>query len=266
MNEIRLLEGEQKIFFKAGGEWCYLWTPQDFRLGNPVPLVIHHHGARGYVKDGEADWIDTPSKKAFLDAVMRGAGCVIAGSHACGDHWGNSCAVDANNALLKLIVETEGIDTDRLGLMGGGLGGALIWNSVLGPMMGKVKAVAVMQAVANLSDVIKAGKFKEPCLKAYNISPDTINEEAIEKIKSHDPMKKLQDLSKGDPLPKTAIYHGSKDKNIPAKTHAIPLAKALGNAGADVKLEIFGDVEHNVYAMGEEMEKRLENFFKALNK
>jgi hypothetical protein len=183
MKDIKLEEGEQKLFFKAGGEWCYLWTPQGFNSDKPVPLVIHHHGARGYVRDGEADWIDTPSKKAFLDAIMRGSGCAIAGSHACGDHWGNSCAVDANNALYKLMEETAGIDANRLGLVGGGLGGALIWNCVLGPMMGKVKLVAVMQAVANLTDVIKAGKFREPCLKAYNIPPEKTDEEAIEKNK-----------------------------------------------------------------------------------
>ena len=266
MLKIELKDGEQKVFFKSGGEWCYLWTPPGYNQDKSVPLVIHHHGARGYVREGEADWIVTPSKKAFLDAVMRGGGCAIAGSHACGDHWGNECAVEANAALLEVLEDTKGIDTDRLGLMGGGLGGALIWNSVLGPMKRKVKAVAVMQAVANLSDIIRAGKFKEPCLKAYDIPPDTPDEEAIEKIKSSDPMNKLQDLKPGVELPKTAIYHGAKDENVPAQNHAIPLAEALGNAGSDVNLEIFQSVEHNVYAMGEHMEKRLEDFFKALKK
>ena len=79
-------DGEQKVFFKAGGEWCYLWTPQGYRNGEPVPVVIHHHGARGYVRYGESDWLDTESKTAYLRAVRAGAGCAIAGSHACGDH------------------------------------------------------------------------------------------------------------------------------------------------------------------------------------
>jgi hypothetical protein len=31
---LKLRDGEQKIFFKAGGEWCYLWTPKTFRRRN----------------------------------------------------------------------------------------------------------------------------------------------------------------------------------------------------------------------------------------
>ena len=119
-----LRNGEQKVFFKAGGEWCYLWTPQDFMKGKSIPVVIHHHGARGYVRDGESDWIDTESKAVYLKAVMTGGDCAVAGSHACGDHWGNPESVAANAALHKALSECPSIDTTRTGLMGGGLGGA----------------------------------------------------------------------------------------------------------------------------------------------
>ena len=57
----KLKDGEQRVFFMAGGEWCYLWTPEAFTKDDPIPVVIHHHGARGYVRDGEADWLDTDS-------------------------------------------------------------------------------------------------------------------------------------------------------------------------------------------------------------
>jgi dipeptidyl aminopeptidase/acylaminoacyl peptidase len=49
--------------------------------------------------------------------------------------------------------------------------------------------------------------------------------------------------------------------NIPAKTNAIPLAEALKKAGASVELNVFPNVEHNVYAMGKEMEDRLRSFW-----
>jgi len=65
MLKIELKDGEQKVFFKSGGEWCYLWTPPGYNQDKSVPLVIHHHGARGYVREGEADWIDTPLKKGI---------------------------------------------------------------------------------------------------------------------------------------------------------------------------------------------------------
>jgi len=261
---MKLEKGEQKHFFKAGGEWCYIWTPPGFDLEKTAPVVIHHHGARGYVRDGESDWLDTESKAAYLRAVMSESGAVIAGSHACGDHWGNSCAVKANTALLEYLDKLEGIDVERLGFMGGGLGGALIWNSVLGPFAGKVKHVAVMQAVSNLSAVISEQKFKGVCLKAYGIPEETGDEEAIQLLIEYDPMLRLQKLRKGAKLPKTVIYHGSKDENIPAPTNAIPLAITLRNAGADVTLELFDDVEHNTYAMGVPMEERLRAFFSTL--
>jgi hypothetical protein len=261
---MELQKGEQKIFFKAGGEWCYLWTPPEFNPEKPVPVVIHHHGARGWVREGTADWLDTKTKRAYLRAVMEGCGGVIAGSHACGDHWGNKCAVKANDALFKKLDATEGIDSTRLGLLGGGLGGALVWNSVLGPMAGKVKIAAVMQAVSNLSAVIREQKFKTPCLKAYDIPEDTPDEEAIAKIIDDDPMPRLQKLMKGTRLPKVAIYHGARDENIPAETNAKQLKDALKNAGGDVKLELFSEVEHNVYAIGKPIEKRLRCFFSQL--
>ena len=261
---MKLEKGEQKQFFKAGGEWCYLWTPKGFDPSKPAPVVIHHHGARGYIRENEADWLDTESKAAYLRAVMADSGAVIASSNACGDHWGNDCAVKANAALLEYLDKLDGVDTNRLGFMGGGLGGALIWNSVLGPFAGKVKAVAVMQAVANLSTCIREHKFKDVCLRAYGLPEDMEDEAAIKQIISHDPMPRLKKLQKGTKLPRTVIYHGSKDENIPADTNAIPLAESLKKAGADVALELFKEVEHNTYAMGKPMEDRLRAFFSSL--
>jgi len=258
-----LSDGEQKVFFKAGGEWCYLWTPESFKFGEAVPVVIHHHGARGYVRDGEADWLDTESKAAYLRAVMAGGGCAVAGSHACGDHWGNPDAVSANAALFEALDASPHIDTCRTGMMGGGLGGALVWNSVLESFAGKVRAVVVMQAVANLTAVIREQKFKPPCLDAYDLPEGTPDQEAIAKIKPHDPMPRLKSLKPGTPLPRTAIYHGSRDENIPAETNAVPLADALRRAGGEVELELFTEVEHNVYAMGKPIEERLKSFFAA---
>ena len=46
----QLIDGEQKVFFRAGGEWCYIWTPESFQKDKSNPVVIHHHGATGYVK------------------------------------------------------------------------------------------------------------------------------------------------------------------------------------------------------------------------
>ena len=132
---------------------------------------------------------------------------------------------------------------------------------MLGPLAGKVKATAVMQAVANLMAVIREQKFKTLCIRAYGLPEETPDDEAIAKVGPYDPMPGLQALKPGTPLPRTAIYHGFKDTNIPTETNAKPLAAALDAAGGVVELNIFPDVEHNVYAMGKPMEERLERFF-----
>lgn len=263
MSVPKLSDGEQMVYFKAGSEWCYLWTPKGFKAKGKAPVLMHHHGAGGYVREGEADWPDTESKATFLRAIMEN-GIVVAGSHACGDHWGNPCAVAANAALLKQLDATPGLDMSRLGLMGGGLGGTLVWNSVLGPLAGRAKLAAVLQAVANLDATIKEKKFRDVTLKAYGFPPETPDEVAYKEIKPSDPMPRLKTMKMGTKLPRIAIFHGSKDNNIPAETNAIPLAEALRRAGGEVELNIFPAVEHNVYAMGKEMEDRLRVFFSAL--
>ncbi len=258
-----LKDGEQRVYFKAGGEWCYLWTPKTFKVSGKTPVLMHHHGAGGYVKEGSADWPDTESKAAFLKAIMSN-GTAVAGSHACGDHWGNPCAVAANAALLKELDGVKELDTSRLGLMGGGLGGTLVWNSVLGPLAGRAKLAALLQAVANLDATIQEKRFRDVTLKAYGFSAETSDDVAYKTIRPSDPMPKLNAMKKGTKLPRTAIFHGSKDHNIPADTNAIPLAEALRRAGGEVELNVFPSVEHNVYAMGKEMEDRLRVFFSAL--
>jgi len=258
-----LRDGEQRAYFKSGGEWCYIWTPKSFMANGRSPVLIHNHGAGGYIREGVADWPDTEWKAGFLRAIMKN-GIVVASSNACGDHWGNPCAVKANEDLLADLAATPGLDTSRLGLMGGGLGGALVWNSVLGPYAGRVKLATVQQAVASLYATIREKKFRDVTLKAYGFQPETSDEEAYRVIASSDPLPRLRMLKPGIKLPKVVIYHGAKDGNIPAETNAIPLADALRRVGGEVELNVFPNVEHNVYAMGKEMEDRLRVFWSGL--
>ena len=262
MNTLPALHnGEQQVFFQAGGEWCYLWTPPTFRIDRPAAVLIHHHGATGYVREGAADWLEEDYKAHYLRIIMAASGCAVAGSHACGDHWGNACAVAANAALFRTLVASPHVDASRIGLMGGGLGGALIWNSVLGPLAGQVKAVAVLQAVASLESIVRAHQFKAPCIEAYGLPEETPDDAAMAVLARHDPLPRLQALAPGTALPRTAIYHGAVDDSVEPDTNAVPLADALRRAGAQVELEIFAGVEHAVYEMGKPIEERLRAFF-----
>jgi len=148
--------------------------------------------------------------------------------------------------------------------MGGGLGGLLIWNSVLGPMRGRVKQAAVMQAVSSIESIIRDHKFNDQQLTAYGLPPDMPDDEAVERLAASDPLPRLQRLGKGAPLPRTAIYHGAEDDNVLPDANAVALAEALKAAGAEVRLELFPGVGHNTYGMGEEMQKRLKAYFSTL--
>ena len=258
-----LHDGEQTVYFQASGDWCYLWTPDTFRRDTPIPVLIHHHGAGGYVREGGADWFEVDQKVGYLKAIMAATGCAVAGSHACGDHWGNACATRANGVLYEALVASSYVDPSRVGLMGGGLGGALVWNSVLGPLAGKVKAAAVLQAVSSLEDIVRNHKFKAPLLEAFGVPVDLGDDEAVAAVAAQDPLPRLQRLPVGTSLPRTAIYHGGKDDNVLPAANAVALAEALRRAGADVALEIFPDVDHFVYEMGQPIQDRLAAFFGA---
>src|SRR6266508_4802910 len=87
----RLTDGEQTIFFQAGGEWCYLRTPVNYKsaasTGRGVPCVIQCHGNGGYVREGAADWLDEAPKRLFVDTLVA-AGIAVAGSYGTGNHRG----------------------------------------------------------------------------------------------------------------------------------------------------------------------------------
>lgn len=256
-----LRDGEQKVFFKAGSEWCFLWTPTTFSLEEPMPVVIHHHGGGGHVTGESADWLEEPQKIAYMRAIMEGSGCAIAGSHACGDHWGNADAVAANKSLFDALVECPNIDAEKVDLISAGLGSILLLNSFLGPFTGQVKKMAIIQGVASLEAVIRDHRYKPPCLRAFNISEDISDDEAISLIAPHDPLPRIQRLPLSISLPRTIIFHGAEDVNIPPRHHSIPLAEGLRKAGGEATLELFPDIGHSVYSVGKPLEEKIKEFF-----
>eukprot|EP01045_Picozoa_sp_COSAG04_P036089 COSAG04_NODE_8634_length_947_cov_3.212264_1_plen_126_part_01 len=95
--ECELVDGAQTVYFEAGGEWGFLRTPPSYvadRAAPACPCVLHCHGNKGYVRQGEADWLDQPAKFLFVDEMLQ-RGIAVAESHACGNHWGRPNAVAA---------------------------------------------------------------------------------------------------------------------------------------------------------------------------
>jgi hypothetical protein len=59
------------------------------------------------------------------------------------------------------------------------------------------------------------------------------DDEAVDRLRSNDPLARLQALKPGTRLPRTTIFHGAVDE-------------ALKRAGADVALELSSGVGHAV--------------------
>ena len=51
-----MLNEYKKEFFNLDHDWGYVIYPENRR--KDIPVVLHFHGNRGYVKDVGADWLD----------------------------------------------------------------------------------------------------------------------------------------------------------------------------------------------------------------
>ena len=180
----QLRDGAQTVFFKAGGEWCFLRTPEAYAIfARPIPCVIQCHGNSGYVRDGEyaistSDTLDDQGESIFIRSLVD-AGIAVAGSHAAGSAWGRPDAVAAYAALFEGLLEHSNVDHGRMGMLGGGLGAAALWNAVTGPLAGRVRAVGLQQATLSFESVVRNHKFKGALLTAYGIPEDTDDDLAV---------------------------------------------------------------------------------------
>ncbi|MCH8110291.1 MAG: prolyl oligopeptidase family serine peptidase, partial [Chloroflexi bacterium] len=259
------------VFFQAGGEWCFLRTPPGYRAspaqGNAVPCVIHCHGNRGYVRDGEAEWLDDENRSVFLRTLVD-AGIAVSGSHATGNHWGTPSAVAANAALYDALVGETNVDSARMGLMGGGLGGALVWNSATGPLAGKIRAAVLQQAVLSHDSIVRNHKFKDQLLEAYGIPADAPDDLAISSLAYNDPLNRTRLLASQNGaktaalLPEVLFVHGDMDENILFKENPIPLSKELDAIGGAYSFQTYQGVGHATYDLGERAAKDITDFFK----
>lgn len=264
----QLIDGMQTIFFQAGGEWCYLRTPENFRVQKipGIPCVIQCHGNRGYVRNGEADWLTETPKTIFVDMLLQ-AGIAVAGSHGTGNHWGRPSAVAANAALLNTLEGQPGLDKSRMGMLGGGLGGAVIWNAVTGPLAGRIRAVVLQQATLSYESVIRNHKFKDQLLEAYGIPADTSDDLAVDTLAYNDPLHRTRLLiaEKGTAaarlLPEVLFVHGDQDENMLYTENPVALSKVLETCGGRFTFQTYPGVGHATYQLGETAARVIADFF-----
>lgn len=273
----QLSEGEQTVFFKSGGEWCYLRTPSDYTLsGKPVPCVIQCHGNSGFVNDGDysissSDSLDEHGKSIFIRTLVD-AGIAVAGSHARGSAWGRPDAVAAYAALFNTLIDEANVDSNKIGMLGGGLGGSALWSAVTGPLIGKIKAVGLQQATLNFDSVIRAHKFKGDLLDAWGIPAEADDELAIATLRNNNPLERTRLLilqhgdAAGQMLPEVGFFHGEQDENMLYEGNAVALANVLKTCRAKYKLYKYEGLGHETYATGKPIAEDIRGFFQeALN-
>lgn len=263
----QLKDGEQTVYFQAGGEWCFLRTPESYKAsGGAIPCIIQCHGHHGYVKNGEADWLTEDFKLAFVNSLID-TGIAVASTHATGNHWGRPNAVAANAALFDALLEGSNVDRERMGLWGGGLGGALLWNSVTGPLLGHLRAVVLQQATISYESVIRNHKFKANLLEAYGLPADTPDDLAVSALSFNDPVNRTRLLveQKGralaSALPEVLFIHGDEDENMLYQENPVRLSHLLSPLGARFSFHTFKGVGHATYQLGDTAAKVLTDYF-----
>ncbi|MBM3926649.1 MAG: hypothetical protein FJ320_11860 [SAR202 cluster bacterium] len=266
----KLKDGEQTVYFKAGGEWCFLRTPKDYRAseaaGNAVPCLIRCRGLGNFVKERESDWEKSAYHRPLIDFLV-GQGYAVAGSDLTGDHWGRPSAVAANVSLYETLMENCNIDGSRVGMLNaGGRGAMVLWNTAIGPLLGKVRAVALTHAVVSLESM--APHRRELICEAYGMSKDTPLDVVVSATAGHDPLAqtRLMIQASGEAivksLPKVAIFHGDRDPQVPFEKNALALAKLLSDNGATVAVTGYYGMGHDLHARGEPTPQVLYDFFR----
>jgi hypothetical protein len=270
----QLKDGAQTVFFKAGGEWCYLRTPSAYKgNGEPIPCVIQCHGNSGYVTDNDyaISTTDTPDEegKSIFIRTLVDSGMAVAGSHASGSAWGRPDAVSAYATLFEALVKEVNVDQTRMGMLGGGLGGSALWSAVTGPLLGRVRAVGLQQATLSFESVIRDHKFKEDMLGAWGIPEDTEDDVAVASLANNDPLNRTRLLiaergaaEVAKSLPEVRFFHGDQDENMLYQENPVALSKVLRECGARFSFKTYEGVGHATYAMGEPVARDIASYFK----
>jgi len=267
-----LQNGAQTVFFQAAAEWCFLRTPSDYvTAGPPIPCVIFCHGNSGYVRDGDyrvsaKDTLDDEGKSIFIRTLID-SGIAVAGSHAKGSAWGTPDSVFSYVALFHTLLKDANLDSQRMGMLGGGLGASALWGAAAGPLLGRVQAVALQQAALNFESVIREQKFKADLLNAWGLPEDADDDLAVLTLAHSDPLQRIRKLvsEKGadapDLLPEVGFFHGDQDENLLYNANPVAMAEVLEACGAKYLLKTYKGIGHATYEHGQPVADDIKSFF-----
>ena len=154
-------------------------------------------------------------------------------------------------ALAEVLPAAANIDAANLGIWGGGLGGALVWNAATGPLLGKLRAAAMQQATLNYDHVIRDHQFKDQLLVAYGIPPDADDDLASATLRFCCPLARTRLLAAeqgravGRLLPEAFFFHGDEDDHMWYEPNPVALKEAIDAAGGTATLWTCQGVGHS---------------------
>ena len=247
-----MLNEYKKEFFSFDQDWGYVIYPEN--ISKDIPVVLHFHGNRGYVKDGGADWLDEPKKQNFFKPALD-SGFAIAGCHATGNHWGRGSAILANYKFFEQLKNIAELNLNNITTWGCGLGASAAWLTSIGELNPYVKNFISQQGVLNFESIIRREKFKDELIEAHNRDISMDIEKAVQVFDPIKPITKTKlIIDKNEKkFPNSLFIHGDADENVDYSENPVMLNKLLSDIGTNSKLNPLAGVGHATYEHGEEL-------------
>jgi len=254
-----MLDKFEKIFIEFDNEWGYLVLPE--KAENNIPLVLHFHGNGGYVKNGEADWIDESRKQKFFFSLLE-SGYAIAGCHATGNHWGRDSALKANYNFFEELKKINTLNLSNITTWGCGLGASAAWLASIGNLNPYVENFVSQQGVLNFESIIQRKKFKNHLIEAHSEDLDLSIEDAIKLFHDLNPITRTKKIITNPDIriPNSLFIHGDIDENVNFEENPVVLHNILNKHGYVSKLHPLKDVGHATYEFGDELGRLVNNF------
>lgn len=216
--------------------------PDEDRAGRQEgrPGVVIFHGFTGTKVEAHRIFVKMAERLASMGIValrfdFRGSG----------DSEGNfedmTFGGEVSDALVSLdyILEKEGVDPERLGVLGLSMGGAVA--ACVTGRSGKVRSTALWSAVGdlNLFHYI-AAELREELgdIQYYDRRGNLVGRAFIEQLVGYEPYKEV-----ADGKTPVLVVHGDQDETVPVD-HAYKFQASLQAAGNPHRLHIIEGADH----------------------
>lgn len=232
---IQIHRGEQQL--------VGMWHQPDVALTQSFPAVIFCHGFTGQKAEAHRLFVDTARHLA-----KRGVGCLRFDFMGCGDSSGDFVELTVSSQVADLqaaydhVQKMDGVDRNRIGLLGLSLGGLVVSLSV--PNLQSIRAAALWNPVFDLAASVSARRTDETDHQVAALGYADYGGWAVgagflaEAASGLDPVTTLNQY-RGELL----FVLGALDETVPIET-AIQYGEARKQAGRPVDVHVIPTADH----------------------